>query len=295
MVNLFFLKTFIDTAKTGSVRESAVKNYVTQPAVTQQIHLLEEKLGCKLFNRHNKKMALTACGKIFLAYAENILGQYEESKMRLREIDKNHVGTVRIATIYSTGLYQLQPIIRQYLRRFPKMDIRLEYHSFDKIYEMVANHQIDFGFVSHPKERRGIIAKVFEEEKLVVAQSRSHPVLKKKRARLQDLNGAKFVAFSAHMPTRSAIDSFLNHHSVRPLIVSEYDNVETLKSALQLGIGCSIVPEITIAREVREGSLEIIPIKDLKLKRPLGILCLREAVNSKSLREFYEAVLKNHR
>ena len=295
MINLFFLKTFIDTAKTGSVREAAVKNYVTQPAVTQQIHLLEEKLGCKLFNRHNKKMALTAAGKIFLLYAENILGQYEESKMRIREMDKEFIGTIRIATIYSIGLYQLQPIIRQYLKRFPKMDIRLEYHSFEQIYEMVANHKADFGFVSHPKERRGIMSRVFEEEKLVVAQSRSHPVLKKKKAELRDLNNVKFVAFSAPTPTRLAIDSFLHSNSVRPLIVNEYDNVETLKSALQLGIGCSIVPEITIARELKEGSLEVIPIKTLTLKRPLGILCLKEATHSKSLRKFYEAVLKNHR
>ena len=293
MVNLFFLKTFVDTAKTGSVRESAVKNFVTQPAVTQQIRILEEKLGCKLFNHLNRKMTLTAGGKVFITYAENILGQYEESKIRLREMGDEFIGTIRLATIYSIGLYELQPIIRQYLRRFPKMDIRLEYRSFEQIYEMIANHQTDFGFVSYPKERHGILSKVFYEEKLVVTQSRRHPVLKKKKPSLRDLNNVKFVAFSSPTPTRIAVDSFLHHNSVRPLIVNEYDNVETLKSALQLGIGCSIVPEITIARELREGSLETIPMKSLTLKRPLGVLCLKQAINSKSLREFYESVLKN--
>ncbi len=292
MVNLFFLKTFIDAAKTGSVRESALKNFVTQPAVTQQIRILEQKLGCQLFSRHNKKMTLTPAGKIFLKYAESILGQYEESLMRLRETTEEHVGTIRIGTIYSIGLYQLQPIIRQYLSRFPKMDIRLEYHSFEKIYEMISSHQIDFGFVSFPKESRGIVSKVFDEEKLVVAQSHNHPVIKKRRGLLQDLNNVKFVAFSGYTPTRLAIDSFLNRHSIHPLIVNEYDNVETLKSALQLGIGCSIVPLITIERELKEGTLETVPMKNLTLKRPLGILCLKKASDSKSLQEFYEAVCK---
>lgn len=290
MVNLFFLKTFIDTAKTSSVCEAALINYVTQPAVTQQIHILEEKLGCRLFERHNKKMTLTAGGKIFLLYAENILGQYEESKMRIREISKEFSGTIRIATIYSIGLYQLQPIIRNFLRRFRQMDIRLEYHSFDRIYEMAANRQIDFGFVSHPKEQRGIVAKVFEKEKLVVAQSRHHRVLKKKRISLGNLNGVKFVAFASQTPTRLAIDRFLHRHAVRPLIINEYDNIETLKSAIQLGIGCSIVPKVTILRELREGSLEALPTNELTLRRPLGVLYSKDTVFTKSLREFYEAV-----
>ncbi|OIO39022.1 MAG: hypothetical protein AUJ71_01640 [Candidatus Omnitrophica bacterium CG1_02_49_16] len=294
MVNLFFLKTFIDAAKTGSVREAALKNYVTQPAVTQQIRILEQKLGIQLFSRQNKKMTLTAAGKIFFKYAENILGQYEEAKMRLSEVNENHVGTIRIATIYSIGLYELQAIIRQYLRKYPKVDIRLEYHPFDKIYEMVAGHQVDFGFVSFPNERRGVISKVFTKEKLVLAQSRHHRVLSKKKTSIESLNGIRFVAFETQTPSRLAIDGFLNSHSVRPVIVNEYDNVETLKSAVQLGIGCSIVPLITIERELKEGTLETIPMKSLTLKRPLGILCLKKAVDSKSLHEFYEAVL-NHR
>ena len=77
---------------------------------------------------------------------------------------------------------------------------------------------------------------------------------------------------------------------MRPVIVNEYDNVETLKSAVQLGIGCSIVPLITIERELKEGTLEIVPMKNMTLKRPLGIICLQKTSDSKSLHEFYATV-----
>lgn len=290
MVNLFFLKTFVDAAKTGSLRASANRNYVTQPAVTQHIRRLEEKLECRLFERHNKKIVLTLCGKTFLTYAQDILAQYEESKMRLRETQKIFTGTIRIATTYSIGLYHLQPCINNYLKKFPKIDFHLEYHPFDKIYTMLSERLIDFGFVAYPKKRQDTLSQVFAEEKLVLAQSSTRRIIKTKPASLKSLDGVKFVAFPSNTPTRKAIDNFLLNKKVSPRIVNEYDNIETLKSAMRLGIGCSIVPKNTLWREIKEGSLEIVPVKDFTLTRPLGILYPKSKIYTTVARSFYNAV-----
>lgn len=290
MANLFFFKTFVDAAKTGSIRASANRNYVTQPAVTKHIHVLEEKLECQLFERRNKKIILTPCGKTFLGYAQSILAQYEEAKIRLREVRKIYTGTLRIGTIYSIGLYHLQPTIENYLKKFPKIDFHLEYHPFDKIVAMVSERLIDFGFVAYPKRKQGVISQVFAEEKLVLAQSSHHRVIKAKTASLKSLDGVKFVAFPSNAPTREAIDNFLSSKKIRPKIVNEYDNIETLKSALQLGLGCSIVPKNALAEEIKKSSLEIIPVKDLTLTRPLGILYPKSKILTTSARGFYKAV-----
>ncbi|MBI2094722.1 MAG: LysR family transcriptional regulator [Candidatus Omnitrophica bacterium] len=291
MINLFFLKTFVDTAKTGSFHSAAQKNYVTQPAVTQHVKILEDKFGCKFFERQNKKIVLTPCGKTFLPYAENILKQYEESKMRLKEMKQQFTGMIRLATIYSIGLYELQPVVKHYLKKFPKIDIRLEYHPFEKIYEMTANRGVDFGFVAYPKKKYGIIHEVFDEEKLVLAQSSHHPVIRHKKIRLADLNKANFVAFAAHTPTRDAVDEFLMEKGIRPNLVSEYDNIETLKSAIQLGIGCSLVPRIALAHELKDRSLEIIDVRGLHLRRPLGILYAKEKIFTESTQAFYNLMM----
>lgn len=293
MLNLFFLKTFVDTAKTGSVKTAALRNFVTQPAVTQHIRLIESHLDCRLFERRSKKMVLSPNGHAFLPYAENLLKQYEESLMRMRELNGLFIGTISIATIYSIGLYQLQPIVRAFLKKFPKINIRLEYHPFDVIYEKVADQTVDFGFVAFPKARPEIRADVFAEEHMVLAQSPEHPVFKKKRLALSDLHEARFVSFSGRTPTRMAVDAFLEKHHVAPAVVNEYDDIETLKSAIGLGIGCSIVPAETIARELRERSLEIVKTDGMHFKRPLGILYARNKSFTESAREFRSMVAKN--
>lgn len=291
MINLFFLKTFVDVAKTGSFRSAAFKNFVTQPAVTQHIRILEKKLGCKLFERQNKKVVLTPCGNAFRVHAESILKQYEEAKIQLAEIDKQFFGTIRIATIYSIGLYELKPIVRNYLRRFPKVDIQLEYHPFNKIYEMVSSRTIDFGFVAFPQKKQGIILEEFDREELVLVQAVHHPIFRKKEISLKDLDKARFVAFSINSPTRRAIDNFLHDKKIYPNVVNEYDNIETLKSAIELGIGCSLIPKNTVSQETKNRSLEIVHTKGLTLTRPLGIIYPKGKVFATTTRAFYNTVV----
>jgi DNA-binding transcriptional LysR family regulator len=275
------------------VRLAAQKNHITQPAVTQQIQTLEEKLNCKLFERHNKKVYLTLSGKSFLVYAEKILQQYQEAKMKVEEINDRFCGSIRLATIYSIGLYELQPIVRKFLKCFPKIDIHLEYQPSEKIYDMIAKHEIDFGFVAYPASKHHVRGLTFAEETLVLAQSPHHRVLTKKHPTLKDLEKIRFVAFSANSPTRRAVDDFFQSKGCFPKILNEYDNVETLKSAMTLGIGCSIVPVTSIRHEVEEGSLEIVPIKEMDLKRPLGILHAKPKAFTKATRAFLDFVLKN--
>ena len=271
MINLFFLKTFVDAAKVGSFRSAASKNFVTQPAVTQHIKLLEKKLGCKLFERQNKKIFLTPCGNAFLSYAESILKQYEEAKIRLAEINKQFFGTIRVATIYSIGLYELKSVVRDYLKKFPKVNLHLEYHPFNKIYEMVVHRTIDFGFVAYPQKKQDIATEVFAEDELVLVQSAHHPIFKKKRILLKNLHNVRFAAFATNTPTRRAIDRFLHDKKIYPNIVNEYENIETLKSSVALGIGCSIVPRNTVIQEVKNRSFEILYSERLALKPPFAI------------------------
>ncbi len=294
MVNHFFLKTFTDVANTGSVQLAAQKNHITQPAVTQQIHTLEEKLNCKLFERHSKKIFLTLSGKSFLVYAEKILQQYQEARDKVEEINDRFCCSIRLATIYSIGLYGLQPVVKKFLKRFPKTDIHLEYQPFDKIYDMISKHEIDFGFVAYPVSRHHVKAEIFDEETLVLVQSPYHRALHQTtRASLKDLDKTKFVAFSANSPTRKAIDNFFQENRCYPKILNEYDNVETLKSAVTLGLGWSIIPAAAILHEVKEGSLETVHVKGLNLKRPLGILYAKPKTFTKATRAFLDFVLKN--
>lgn len=291
MVNLFFLKTFLDTAKSGSLSVAAQKNYVTQPAVTQHIRILEEKLECKLFERKKRKVVLTPSGEALLAHAESILRQYDSAKTHIGQISGRTVDTLCLATIYSIGLYELQNIVQRFLQKSPEVDIRLEYFPFHKIQEMTASHDIDFGFVAFPSHTSGVVSEVFAEEKMVLVQSTRQRLFKGAHASFKDLAQTKYVAFAPHSPTRNAIDAYLRGHQCTPQIVNEYDNVETLKSAVLLGIGCSIVPEVCVLRELKSKTLEVVALKGLSLKRPLALLHSKKNKLSTAAKQFREMVL----
>ena len=291
MIDLFYLKTFVAATKTRSFRVAAERNFITQPAVSQHVRILEKKLGAILFERRGKSVALTPAGETFLPYAENILKQYEEARIKVSEIDNKFNGTIRIATIYSIGLYELQPTIGKFLKKYPEVNLHVEYHQNVTIYEMVSNRVIDFGFVAFPQKKNGVVSDIFVEDRLVLVQAPSQRILKERNIPLEGLNDVKFISFSPHTPTGKTIYQFLQKKKIHPCVIQDYDNIELVKSAVIVGMGCGILPQNAIARELKNKSLELVNLKGFDLRRPLGILYPKGKIFTKSTRTFYEMVL----
>lgn len=291
MVNLFFLKTFVDVVKNGSFSIAAERNFITQPAVSQHIKIIEQKLGAHLLQRKSKKVCLTAEGETFFKFAVNILELYTEAKQRVKELQPGQNETIRIISIYSIGLYRIQQVVRRVLKKYPYTNFQVEYAHSNYIYEKIFDQSADFGFVAYPEKKRGLMMHVFAQEKLVLVQSRQRPVLKQKNISLADLNEKKFLAFSSKSPTGSHISDFLKSKSTHPRIVHEYDNIETLKNSVELGLGCAFLPESAVQKELQKCIFEIVSIKKLQLKRPLGIICLDGKTFTKAGQNFYNMFL----
>ena len=293
MIHLAFIQSFVMVVKTGSCKAAAEKLYITQPAVSNHIQTLEKEIGAVLFEGKGKKDHLTEAGKNFLPYAENILQQYQEAvELATRNIDQV-TGTIRIATIYSIGLYQLQTIILKFLKKYPQVGIHLEYHPNAVIYEKILTRTIDFGFVAFPKKNKDMQTKVFDEEDFTLIQSTQHPVIKKSRLLLSELDQIKFVTLDPHTPTQSAINLFLNQNNISLQAVHTYEHIEILKSAVILGMGCAIVPKNTILQELKNHILKTILVDDLKsLKRPLGLISPKNKVFTKAHEMFYKMIVQ---
>lgn len=293
MFNLCFLKTFVALAKTKSFRSAAHINSITQPAVSQQIRVLENKLNTTLIEFSGKSVNLTHAGETFLPYAENILNQIEEAQLQINEQANTYTGTIRIATIYSIGLYRLQALIKRFLKKYPKVSINLEYYHNNIIYEKILNRTVDFGFVAYPKNKDGLISKVFTEEKLLLVQSSERPAFKKNIIESKDLKDCKFVALSETTPTGKELSRIFKQKAIHLNIVHEFDNVETLKSAVLVGMGCAFVPEIILTDDLQYKNLIVVKVKGMELKRPLGILSPKGRCMTKAKQRFYDLVLPN--
>lgn len=290
MINLFFIKTFVAAAQTGSFRLAAEKNNITQPAVSQHIRILERTLNCILFERSAKKVVLTADGQIFMSYAQQILDLYEDAKTEIAEHHNRYTGVIHILSIYTMGLYQLNPIMQHLLKKYPGININLEYCHSDEIYEAIKAGTADFGLVAYPKPKAGCVVKIFTHEDLVLVQSHKHNFFKKRNVRLQDLNNIKFIGFDPKTLTGEAIHKYLAAKGIKLNIIKEYENIETIKNAINVGMGCSILPKSTVTQEIQTKVFNMISVKGLDIKRPLAIIHNNNKVFSNSTRLFYEMI-----
>ncbi len=292
MTNLFFFKTFIAVAETGSFRLAAEKNNITQPAVTQHIQSLEKEFHCVLFERSLNKITLTPDGQILMTYARQLLEIYANAHLKISENNKHFAGTIHIVSIYTMGLYQLKPILQHLLKKYPGINVNVEYMHQDDIYAAIKKGAADFGLIAYPKVMPGCTIKIFSEEEMILVQSHKQPIFKKKTITLQEINDINFIGFDTVTQTGKAIEQYLNTKNISVNIVKEDSNIETIKNAIDVGLGCSILPKTTVLQEIRNKSFDVIHVKGMNIKRPLAIIYKNQKVFSTSTRLFYEMINK---
>lgn len=279
-------KVFSDLAQSSSFSKAAETNGITQSAVSQQVRAIERRFQVKLIERGRKNFSLTPEGRAFLEASREILGTLEGLGSRISNLQNIVAGELRIATIFSIGLHELPPYLKVYRRSFPDVDVRIEYRRSSEVYASVLEGRADLGLVAYPSARRGIKSVVFWRDRLVAICSPNHPLASRRRVNFEALEGERFIAFEPDLPTRREIDRKFRAAGVKVKMVQEFDNIETVKRAVEVENGISIVPETAVRTEVENGSLVAIEFDATDMWRPLGALTRRSARVSPALREF---------
>ncbi len=282
------LKVFCDVVETRSFSKAARLNRVTQSAVSQQIRTLEKRYDRKLLDRAPRAIHPTPAGERLYEAARAVLARFDDLEALMREESVEIAGPVTLATIHSVGLHELQPHLKELLRRHPRVNVRVVYRRADQVYDEVAAGDSDLGIVAFPKERRELISIPFSEDRLVVVVPPEHGFAKRASVKLSDLDGINFVAFDRDIPTRRAVDKLLREAGAQVQVTTELDNIETVKVAVEIGLGISILPRAALAQELAAGSLVAIPIADGAPTRPISLLVRR----GRSLSRAAEALLE---
>jgi LysR family transcriptional regulator, transcriptional activator of the cysJI operon len=283
------LKTFCDLIETGSFSKAAQLNFVSQSAVSQQVKALETRYDRQLIERGQRKgVALTEAGKIFYAECKEVLERFRTLEERMRAETAAIVGTVKVATVYSIGLHELPPYVKQFMKAFPQVKVHIEYSRTDKVYEACLNNTIDFGIVALPLRRPNIAVIPLREDKLVLVCSPEHALAHKRQVSLRQIAGEDFIAFERDIPTRKTIYRILKQHKIAVNTVMEFDNIETIKRSVEVGIGLSILPETAVVSEVRSGLLARLDFTEGTFTRAIGIIHRRGRVFSAAAREFVQ-------
>ncbi len=285
-ISLF--RVFSDLAETASFSHAARRNAITQSAVSQQIKALESRFGVRLIDRGKKNFALTPEGRVFLGAACEILAVVDSIDTRLRELREVVSGDLRLVAVLSVGLHELPTYTRQFTRLHPQVKLQTDYLRSSAVYASVLEGRADAGFVAYPAPRRGLDVEVLWRDRLVMVCSPSHRLARRARVSLAELAGEKFIAFEADLPTRKALDRALRSAKVPLRPEKEFDNIETVKRAVEIGDAVSILPETSLANERRSGSLMPVEIDSPDMWRPVGVITRRNRSGSLALRRFIE-------
>lgn len=280
------LKVFCDLAETESFTKAAQINEITQSAVSQQVSALERTFKALLIERSKKKFRLTREGEILYEYAKQVINLYDSLYNKLQEVRDVVGGTIRVSTIYSIGLHDLPPYLKRFLKSYPTVNVHVEYRRSNQVYEDVLGNADDLGLVAYPMKDPKLEIVPLRKDKLVVICHPKHPLAKSQNVSLKDLAGQKFVAFEPDIPTRKAIDKALRDGGVEVQTAMEFDNIETVKRAVEIDAGISIVPATTVAQEVAKHTLEAVELENGTLSRPLAVIYKKNKVLSPAMKQF---------
>lgn len=280
------LKMFCDLAETESFTKAAQINEVTQSAVSQQISSLERQFKSMLIERSKKKFRLTREGQVLYDFSKQIIQTYEAVQSKLQEIKDVISGTIRLATIYSIGLHDLPPYLKKYLKSYPTVNVHVEYRRANQVYEDVLGNVVDLGLVAYPTRDSKLEIVPLRKDRLVLICHPQHAFAKLKAVKLSSLSGHKFIGFEPDIPTRKAIDKILKDHGIQVQNVMEFDNIETVKRAVEIDAGVAIVPQATVLQEVANQTLTQVDIEDGEFYRPLAAIFKKNKVLSPAIKQF---------
>lgn len=281
-------RVFCDLAETESFTKAAQINGITQSAVSQQVSSLERQLKTLLIERSKKKFRLTHEGLLLYESGKEIVQTYDTLISRLQEARDVVTGSIRVATIYSIGLHNLPPYMKKFLRAYPSVSVHIEYQRANQVYDDVLGNVVDLGLVAYPNRDPRLEVIPLREETLVLICHPQHPLTKSKSIQLSQLNGQKFIGFESDIPTRKAIDRIFREAGVEVKVVMEFDNIETVKRAVEIEAGLAIVPQGTVAQEIAKHTLVSIPFAEPFPSRPLAVIHRRSKVLSPALKRFIE-------
>jgi DNA-binding transcriptional LysR family regulator len=285
------LHTFLEIVRLKSFSKAAQSCFRTQPAVSAQVRQLEQELNASLFERLGTKIALTAAGRIFADYAEQILELRRRAQNQINELERVPRGELVIAANEASCIYILPRVFSEYKKRFPNVQILVDRSFGSRVVDAVIDNQADFGIVQLPvKEKRLQVAKIHADEIKVIVPAR-HPLALKPFILPQDLREVPLLMPKTGM-TRSRLSAWLDPIEEDIRISMELDSTEMIKRFVMAGLGVGFSAGSHCREEVRTGALAAVSLGPDPMLRQIGLIYRKDKALSKAALGFIEVTLQ---
>ena len=279
--------------------------FISQPSLSKQIKVLENRLGIDLLNRENNCLTLTEGGKIFLQYSNRILALCEESCRALNDVKNGNRGNLIIGASQTIGIYLMPRVLALFLKRYPQINVKVQVDSTRIIAKNILNYEIDIALVGGniPEDlKKNLKIEKFMEDELILIVSNCHPfaLRKQKKINKDDLYHLNFITLNSTSTIRKFIDNILLQNNIETQqfnIIMQLNSIEGIKTAVSLGLGVAFVSSSAIEKEIQLNTIEIITIENIKINRTLSIITNRGCYHSKALEFFHKDlwILKSYK
>lgn len=290
-MDLHQLRVFQAATKSGGFTRAAEVLHLSQSTVSQHIKLLEEELGCSLFLRVGKRVIVTEAGKVLLQYSERIFRDVKNAEMAVREINALKRGTVRLGVGPTTLTYRLPPILRDYTRRLPQIELIVIAGNTEFLLSSISSERLDLAIVMSTAPHAGLRSVPLGREEMVFVVHRKHPLARRRALEPQDLNGLRFILYERHTAMQNLIESYFEQLGVMPRIAMEVENNEAIKSLVRAGLGASVLPLCAVAEEPPDSQLRLLRVNGKPLMRELQLLSADVDVLPRAINELSAALV----
>ncbi|MFO1023334.1 MAG: LysR family transcriptional regulator [Planctomycetales bacterium] len=285
-MHLKFVEIFCDVVLHRSFSKAAAAHEVSQSTASQAVLFLEKRLGTLLIDRSQRPFELTPEGRVYYDGCRDLLDTFNRLEDRVLQMRDKVVGTVHVAAIYSVGLLQMDSYVKLFNERYPDSKVRVEYLHPEEVYRQVLADEADLGLVSFPRDRGELSSHPWQDQLMVLVVPPTHRLAQQTSVPVQALNGEDFVGFTTELTIRKEMDRWFRKSRVTVNIVHEFDNIENIKRATEVGNGVAVLPLPTVQREVEGGSLVAIRLEDAEWLRPLGIVHRKHKSLSNAAQKF---------
>lgn len=286
------LEVFLSVAKHLNYTRAGEEVNLSQPSVSIRIKQLENELGMKLFEQLGKKVALTDAGLLLLPHARRVIAAIQDAKQALEELQGLERGLLRVGASTTPGMYLIPQIIANFKERYPKIEIHLGIKDTRQVEEGVIRNEFDFGFVGGHLAGDEVDVLPWVTDQLVLVVPPTQRLARKKSIKAEDLRKEKFILREVGSATQATIASHLQKLGLAVETVMKMENPESIKKAVQSGLGIAFISRFVVETELKAKSLVAVRVLGLDIRRELKIVYRKDKHLSRAARTFIETAYK---
>ena len=278
-LNATNVRVFEAVARLHSVTLAADELETSQPYVSKQIAVMEEQLDVQLFARVGRRLYLTQAGEMLHQHTKVVVESLKQAEEMLSRAASASQKRLRIATS-TTGMYMLPEWLAVF-KNVADLETTVLVTSGEEVERQVISGEADLGFIASRPRSRSLVVHVVAEDSLALAVQKDHPLATRSSVSLDELSKERFIVREPESASRALTERRIFQKRPDWRFRLQINHIDAIKSSLEEGLGISFISERAIDRELQFGTLAMVPVEGVDLRRPICMLTNAHKFGSK--------------